>query len=390
MSGILAIGFSFGFFFDAKLIQNVYNISASKAVIETQLVSVSEFDDKNNNHDSHEFDNTIALFHVGKAGGGTVWEGLKKNRIKPKTFCHVGGPTKCLDKLQYGPATTLIINVRDPLDRFVSAFRWRWGLLCKPGDKREPNYPKSWQNPLDYCQKIPQKEALILTKKYQSNPNLLAEALCENSPTRETAMKDYSSIKHSTTLSHWLHFLTNATMIDEIKDDGIQNFYVVPLEKQHGNVDSLLKQHVQRLSFHLLKARYGEEVAIGLINENHHSSVSEEERIKHEHSSARFHNLTNSTVPSVLSRLGECCLVRHLEEDYRLIQAMIGGEMNKSEFVMEPLVGAHPLILDACLYGNKEQQSLCQSDLKSMLLRRAQYLDRSTGSCFLTTWRDRE
>ena len=79
--------------------------------------------------------------------------------------------------------------------------------------------------------------------------------------------------------------------------------------------------------------------------------------------------------------MGECCLARFLADDYRLIQTMLGHESDRVNAVVEPLAGAHPILTMACTWGNEEQQQLCRLDLRSMLMRRALYLDESKGSC---------
>jgi hypothetical protein len=98
----------------------------------------------------------------------------------------------------------------------------------------------------------------------------------------------------------------------------------------------------------------------------------------HLHSSAKFYNSTESLITS----LGECCLARHFIDDYRLIQSMLGKEKTIISG-LNPLNGAHPVIKKACSWGGRQQKKSCQSDLMSMLLRRAKYLDESKGSCSL-------
>ena len=52
--------------------------------------------------------------------------------------------------LTSGEANTLVLNVRDPVDRFVWAFNWRTILLCKPDDDRTSR-ENAREDPLRQC-----------------------------------------------------------------------------------------------------------------------------------------------------------------------------------------------------------------------------------------------
>ena len=101
---------------------------------------------------------------------------------------------------------------------------------------------------------------------------------------------------------------------------------------------------------------------------------------RYAHSSTKYNN---STEPPALTPLGECCMTRHLEDDYRLVKTMLGNGPGGGTSGVEPLVDAHPVIQKACLWGDATQQRLCRDDLLSMLSRRAKYLDRSQGICLV-------
>ena len=95
----------------------------------------------------------------------------------------------------------------------------------------------------------------------------------------------------------------------------------------------------------------------------------------YEHSSVKIFKSTES--PTLTSR-GECCLVRFLEEDYRLIRTMLGDEGGTE---VKPLNDAHPVIRKACLWGDADQRLSCQDDLHSILVQRAKHLELSQGTC---------
>ena len=49
--------------------------------------------------------------------------------------------------------------------------------------------------------------------------------------------------------------------------------------------------------------------------------------------------------------------------------------------LIQPLKDAHPVFFTACSWGSCALQQMCQSDLRSMLARRAMYLNKSLGGC---------
>ena len=195
------------------------------------------------------------------------------------------------------------------------------------------------------------------------------------------------------------------------------------IEGNENQSSSLFEQHIQQLVLHLISTRYGTQLAKEILNLTPQEDVRSSHKEKLEHSSVRFYNTTatiasasattttdnsdkereqqqqtQQSPPAFLSPLGECCLARHLHQDYRLIRTMLGDtksisaatakrkkKMKSAEgpstIALEPLLDAHPVLQKACTWGSKEQQMLCRSDLQSMLLRRAQYLDLSLGSC---------
>ena len=85
---------------------------------------------------THKFKETVTFFHLGKAGGGTVSRELRLNHISI-AMSHPKPNSGRIAELQKGPSQTLIVNLRDPVDRFISAFRWRLVVLCSPDDERK-------------------------------------------------------------------------------------------------------------------------------------------------------------------------------------------------------------------------------------------------------------
>jgi hypothetical protein len=63
----------------------------------------------------------IKLIHIGKCGGSTVAKMLQKNNIKYKEI-HISKPI-------FNKNDKYLIVIRNPIDRFISAFNWRYKLV---------------------------------------------------------------------------------------------------------------------------------------------------------------------------------------------------------------------------------------------------------------------
>ena len=225
----------------------------------------------------------------------------------------------------------------------------------------------------------------MLRETYENSPSVLAESLCDES-LRPSAEQDFTHIHHSTTLTQWLDFLIDPSLVKDIGDDGIQQFIVLPVEKLPGANETLFEKHIENVRYHLLSNRYGEDASSKMMRLAEEQKRKKDEKLsqkrkdmqKHEmhlHSSAKHVNSTKTK----LTKMGECCLARYLKDDYQLIRTMLGGE--EAIAVLDPLVAAHPVIQKACSWGNEQHQELCRGDLMSILMRRAKYLDESKGSC---------
>jgi hypothetical protein len=345
---------------------------------DTTYVTIPEFYAKNNKC-RHSLNKEVTFFHLGKAGGGTVAVELSSNKIGVAKS-HPRPNIDRVTQLQNGTSRTLIINLRDPVDRFVSAFNWRLVRVCNgPNDTREQHKHRGAQYPETMCQISPDEDKL-LRQTYKSDVSVLGEALCEGSPLREQAAKDYSSIAHSLTMKEWLDFLVDSDMIRQISNDnGIQDLFVIPMEKNK-NGTSLFEKHIQQLFLHLLQSRYDEATAKSILDQKPQAKEGQlKDMAKYEHSSSKHHNTTK------LTSLAECCLARHLQDDYHLISSMLGGDAGVDTVAVQPYTNIHPSIQKACSWGNTKQKELCRADLRSMLSRRARYLDLALGTCSKVT-----
>ena len=347
----------------------------------------------------HSMDHKVTFFHAGKAGGGTILSELRNNKIGFLSMSHPYPSPKKVEELQTGVSNTLIINIRDPVDRFVSAFKWRSIVLCSPNDTRVAGKGAT-HNPKNYCKtgENMKAEESLMREVYHSNPNEMAEALCIDSPRYEQAVQDYDKILHTAPLSEWLSFLIDEDRREEILEGGIRDVIALPLEKKEGADESLFEHHIQQLSLHLLHRVKGYKMSDAQYIlrqkpdriDNKHYEIAREKR---RHSSVEFHNKSSANSssfiipsPSPLSELGECCLSRHLMTDYCIIQSMLRSTTQEDSTEKQLISAAdplnvHPSLYQACKWGSIKQQELCREDLESMLMRRSRYLDESLGSC---------
>ena len=358
----------------------------------------------------HDLSSRVAFFHAGKAGGGSVELSLVTRRIAV-SVSHPGPKRHHVRALRGdGPLTTLVVNVRDPADRFVSAFRWRLEHLCRPDDPREGGAcpPERKERERD--------ELLMLSVKYGRDPNRLAEGLCPTSPLHEEAVVDHDMIGHARVpLVTWLDFLIGEDAAPDApslgrgiehghgsNEGGIRSLIAVPMESD-ATGGSNFDAHVEELSRHLLATKYGPDVAGEILDGA--PGVSSRERNRKRHSTRKTRPVPDlddgaPSSPSsnpALSRLGECCLVRHLAADYRLIRTMLCGPLGDSPAestgggttdatwaaasAVAPLPHVHPVVSTACDWGDEDQRGRCRSDLASLLGRRAKYLLGDSSVC---------
>lgn len=320
---------------------------------------------------SHALGGSVAFFHVGKAGGGTVDHELRRYRIDVLRSHPDPRPSHVRGLGPGGPLRTLILNVRDPVDRYASAFRWATKTRC---------HPRSTTG--HYCNDDDPAQEEMLRVRYASDPNNLAEALCEESPTRGEAVRDHDLLQHAKwTLARWIGFLLDpaedyGAWGDDGAGGGIRELLVLPLEAPPGDDGSRFERQVRRLLSALLRSRYAEGTAEEILRRAPPDDARQRERMRH------ATTLPASTPSSTLSALGECCVARHLVDDYRLLRTMMPDAEDVADVaVVEPLEGVHPVVRDACAWGDEEGRARCRFDLRSMLLRRAGYLDRSRGTC---------
>jgi hypothetical protein len=243
--------------------------------------------------------NQTTFLHLGKAGGGAVTERLNEWEIAIGKQCH---PWPCPSDLQ-NPNTTFLIDIRDPVDRYFSAFNWRNLMLCNPRNRTRTKArgKRVFLHPEKFCRPNFPKESIMLHEKYKSNASLLAEALCEPGDIREEAKRDFRLLSHAKdSISDWLPRDTwqRANLVSVVLESGFNYLH---------QLDSAIEW--------LVSQTYGATVASQLAARKHKELLHQTTDEVHMHSSSLRRKQKESLTP-----LGSCCMARHLKQDYELIQ----------------------------------------------------------------------
>lgn len=105
----------------------------------------------------------LVIIHIGKCSGSTVLTELKLKNIKFELI-HI-------KKVKYDPNKKYLIVIRNPIKRFISAFYWRYYLVCdsKIQENRFRNEKKilnKYKNINNLC-----KELKLNKSIFNGNPN---------------------------------------------------------------------------------------------------------------------------------------------------------------------------------------------------------------------------
>lgn len=125
---------------------------------------------------------TLRYLHPGKAGGGTFNDRSNNAWGYSLTQCH---PIPCAGHAFEKNRTQIVLaSIRDPIDRFVSAFQWRTQVVCNPaGDPRKHVGGFGGGDTQKVCKVVPE-EGFLFTK-YKQDVNQFAEALCTDEAKEE-------------------------------------------------------------------------------------------------------------------------------------------------------------------------------------------------------------
>jgi len=221
------------------------------------------------------------LLHVGKAGGGTVRARLRQWKI-PIDKCH---PRPCPERLA-SQEKPMLVTIRDPVDRFVSAYRWRKMILCQRDNETRIVSNKAVGNPHDYCRQAKVQEREVLFDTFPTLSSLVL-ATCQNAT---TVRQDLHYVQHMDALSAWLP--PNAT-------NDMHPLVLEPNYDLDSQVDAILQQWEPQACPPPRQAPTEGQL---------HSSSSSSS------SSSQKHDLLNET--------GQACLREYLADDYRQLQRL--------------------------------------------------------------------
>jgi hypothetical protein len=125
--------------------------------------------------------------HVGKGGGGSIVGALREYNLGQLFLHRACHPEPCIGTSKVdapGAQKGVLINVREPVDRFVSAFNWALLRLAQC-NRQQP------------CARFAKAKPL-LNRKYHRGANQLAEALCArgDAAAQQSAREDLRAIPH--------------------------------------------------------------------------------------------------------------------------------------------------------------------------------------------------
>ena len=208
----------------------------------------------NDKHDLH-------FAHCGKAGGGTVRAVTAEAGV---TACRFLGSrqihhviAKCRMKVWHpGPnqqeiAPRVLINVRDPIDRFLSAVAWRKLLHCKPQNetrKQTSNtkHEKSaGQLPDTLCDRPSQRSRVF--EKIRWDASTLAEGLCKKGDAGQLARRVMRMDPHlaSRLVDHL--GCRGGTTFEQIVASNRTTYYAVVLERGFDFAEQILGSTAQAM-----------------------------------------------------------------------------------------------------------------------------------------------
>ena len=120
----------------------------------------------------------LNVIHIGKCGGGTVELAIMQSKILAEKFESV--KVTHINKVNYSEQESYLIIIRNPIDRAISAFNWRYHLVVESGEQKE-RFKGEWQ----------------ILKKY-STLNSLSESLydLDREFLNEKVSREFKAIHH--------------------------------------------------------------------------------------------------------------------------------------------------------------------------------------------------
>lgn len=258
------------------------------------------------------------FLHHGKAGGGTFRSRLRRHWNLYIDQCHPY-PCNITEGFSNGSnsksnkSAIVLFSIRDPIERFVSAFYWRSHVLCNPtGDERNHTTERRGVDSEKYCRSSWEPtEQYILFQKYKQNVSVLAESLCEHDATFSNAKQDMAKIGHMRhSISDWL--VECGWWKKEMKE----SFAPIVLEP---NFD--FERQIDEAVHWVLHDRTGIETADLASRQSYVQLQDCKDISQHKQHKGTRHS---SVIRSPLSEQGTKCLANFYRKDYEIIREMTG------------------------------------------------------------------
>lgn len=351
------------------------------------------------------------LLHLGKAGGGTVrsFFGGGLNQCHPR-------PCRPVENL-FATKKLLILTMRDPIDRFVSAFYYQLLKDCHPTNETRiaSDLHAVLQDPFKYCMiRGRTQEALILHVTYQGNVNYLAHDLCQAMEQQDLSdfpdpWRNAKQIKHAKSpLAEWLEpYYEVKRVADKINQTAKtrhfkawqtwdQPFYeeknwkdmprpllwALALERLNKNATTH-PSFTEPLTYEDQVVRLGD-----LLRQNKNIPAGNytTPRYSRPQHVATHSSMASGHSPPKLDEYGTCCMARYLlAKDYALLQAIldhwIGGTQTTHpahKLLDQWKFTLRPELVQLCSWGAPLDQVQCVLSIQSMVQRRLQYLGDQT------------
>lgn len=292
---------------------------ASNPWMNQEIFNGTAFDDSVNVVETaevmHLHPRDAIFLHVGKAAGGSIMERFHQWNLQVPT-CH---PVPCYSMLAGNPNSGVIVPIRDPVDRFVSAFYWRLMVLCNPdGDQREGGTGHPAVHPELFCKNNTARrrdEVEGLFHLFRRNASLLAESLCSaNATLASLAVQTMRSIEHARTgIVQWLDFdwtkrnifavVVLSSSATTTKGDNRKN----SANSLPDQVDAAVEWLYERLSF---------ESTASFANQTRLSQIQQRETTTTSHNNRH----SSQSLKRDLSAAGAECVAKYYQRDYELLR----------------------------------------------------------------------
>ena len=244
--------------------------------------------------------NQVVFLHIGKAAGGSF---NHRTRAQLRLFIEQCHPAPCHNLLRRpnndnNNKRHILVTLRDPVDRFLSAFYWRIYMLCHPN----PVEQQQQHGPPLGC-KVRPAEARILFYTYQQNASKLAEDLCSPlQPVRTKARASLRKIEHAKwSIQNWLDF-----------DWKSQADHIFPLVVEHGIIaDSYSDQTDAALHWLRNRTHFESQSALEERYRQFQQQSFQKEDTEYSHSSR--------ALKQELSAEAVQCLVHLYRQDYEIL-----------------------------------------------------------------------